>query len=89
MEEEYAFKATISTSFEGYRRQMADVSKDLAPDSPLARFCIDTLTTISRPPGRIYDKDGKAPAPGSAAAETVAPIVDSASKVLGTKPPTS
>ncbi len=76
MEEEYAFKATISTSFEGYRREMAEVSKNLTPDSPLARLCTDTLVTISTPPGQIYDKHRMDPTPGTAAAEIVKPIVD-------------
>ena len=55
MEEEYAFKATISMSFDGYRRQMAEVGKDLAADAPLATLCNNTLREIAASPGRVYD----------------------------------
>jgi hypothetical protein len=87
MEEEYAFKATISTSFEGYRRQMAEVSRDLAPNSPLARLCADTLATISTPPGLVYDKHRMDPTPGTAVSEMVKPLVEGVSKVLAAKTP--
>jgi hypothetical protein len=87
MEEEYAFKATSSMSFEGYRRQMADVSKDLAPNSPLAQLCSDTLEIIAAPPGRVYDKHKMAPTPGTVAAEIVRPVVDEVSKVISAKLP--
>ena len=87
MEEEYAFKATISTSFEGYRRQMAEISKDLSETSPLARLCNDTLRTIGAPPGQIYSKHRMDPTPGTAAAEIVTPVVDGISKVLAAKLP--
>ncbi|MBA4028075.1 MAG: hypothetical protein C0475_02850 [Planctomyces sp.] len=55
LEEDYAFKATISMSFDGYRRQMAEVGKGLAADSPLATLCTNTLREIAIPPGRIYN----------------------------------
>jgi hypothetical protein len=76
MEEEYAFKATISTSFEGYRRQMAEVSSGMTQDSPLARLCSDTLATISAPPGQVYDKHKMDPTPGTATAESIGPLLE-------------
>lgn len=36
VEEEYAFKETMSRSFEGYRREMSDLEGKVSPDSPLA-----------------------------------------------------
>ncbi|MBX9738021.1 MAG: hypothetical protein K2X32_13955, partial [Phycisphaerales bacterium] len=87
MEEAYAFKAAISTSFEGYRRQMAEVSKDLTPGSPLARLSTDTLANIMMPPDGIYDKHRMDPTPGTAAAEIITPIVDGVSKALTAKLP--
>jgi uncharacterized coiled-coil DUF342 family protein len=87
MEEEYAFKATISTSFEGYRRQMAEISKDLSETSPLARLCNDTLRTIGAPPGKVYEKHRMDPTPGTAAAEFVAPVVEGVTKALAPKLP--
>jgi hypothetical protein len=76
MEEDYAFKATISSSFEGYRSQMAEIAKDLVPDSPLGQLCTDTLRTIGTLPGRIYEKHRMDPTPGTAAIETVGPLAE-------------
>lgn len=87
MEEEYAFKATTSFSFEGYRRQMAEVGKDLDANSPLAQLCNNTLKTIAAPPGKVYDKQRMDPTPGTAAAEIVGPVVEGVSKTLAAKPP--
>ena len=80
MEEEYGFKATTSMSFEGYRRQMADVGKDLDPNSPLSRLCDNTLRTIASPPSHIYDKQRMDPTPGSEVGEIVRPIIDGVGK---------
>lgn len=87
MEEEYAFKATTSMSFEGYRRQMAEVGKDLAANSPLAQLCTNTLRTIAAPPGKVYDKQRMDPTPGTAAAEIVGPVVEGVSQTLAAKLP--
>ena len=56
LEEDYGYKAAISSCFEGFRKQMSEIDKDAATASPLAKLCADTLTTIASPPGRIYDK---------------------------------
>lgn len=87
MEEEYAFKATTSMSFEGYRRQMKDVGADLDANSPLAQLCNNTLKTIAAPPGKVYDKQRMDPTPGTAAAEIVGPVVEGVSKALAAKLP--
>lgn len=87
MEEEYAFKATTSMSFEGYRRQMAEVGKDLDANSPLAQLCNNTLRTIAAPPGKVYDKQRMDPTPGTAAAEVVRPVVEGVSKTIAAKLP--
>ncbi len=87
MEEEYAFKATTSMSFEGYRRQMAEVGKDLDANSPLAQLCNNTLKTIAAPPGKVYDEQRMDPTPGTAAAEIVGPVVEGVSKTLAAKLP--
>ena len=87
MEEEYAFKATTSMSFEGYRRQMKDVGTDLDANSPLAQLCNNTLKTIAAPPSEVYDKQPKDPTPGTAAAEIVRPVVEGVSKMLATRLP--
>ena len=56
LEEDYGYKAAIATCFEGFRKEMSTIEKDVASDSALGKLCGDTLTTIATPPGRIYDK---------------------------------
>jgi len=56
LEEDYGYKSAISSCFEGFRKQLSEIGKDEATDSPLAKLCANTLTTIATPPGRIYDK---------------------------------
>lgn len=56
LEEDYGYKAAISSCFEGFRKQMSEIAKGVEPDSPLGKLCADTLKTIASPPGRIYDK---------------------------------
>lgn len=87
MEEEYAFKATTSFSFEGYRRQMAEVGSELDANSPLAQLCNNTLKTIAAPPGDVYKKQRMDPTPGTAAAEIVGPVVEGVSRTLASKLP--
>jgi hypothetical protein len=56
IEEDYGFKAATSTWFEGFRRQLSEVGRDIPADSPFARLCADMLKTIANPPGRLHDK---------------------------------
>lgn len=56
LEEDYGYKAAISSSFLGFNKQMSELSATAAEGTPLAKLCTDTLTTIATPPGRIYDK---------------------------------
>jgi len=85
LEEDYGYKSAVASSFEGFRRQMADVGGDLKPDSALAKLCSDTLSTIATPPGRIYDKHELVVAPAKelkqcaeAVAEAAKPILEAA-----------
>jgi len=56
LEEDYAYKSAIASSFEGFRQQMNEVGASAGDGTPLAKLCQDTLATIADPPGRIYDK---------------------------------
>lgn len=87
MEEEYAYKATISMSFDGYRRQMAEVGKNLAPDSPLATLCNNTLREIAASPGRVYNGQRMDPNLATTVAEVLKPAVESGFKSLADKLP--
>ena len=56
LEEDYGYKAAISSSFQGFHQQMSEVGTAAATNQPLGKLCQDTLTTIASPPGRIYDR---------------------------------
>jgi hypothetical protein len=56
LEEDYAYKAAISMSFQGFQQQMKAIQAEAKNDTPLGKLCSDTLATIASPPGRIYDK---------------------------------
>jgi uncharacterized coiled-coil DUF342 family protein len=56
LEEDYSFKETVSRSFEGFRREMAELQSTVKPDSPMANLCTLTLNIITRRPGLIYEK---------------------------------
>ncbi len=81
VEEDYAFKETVSRSFEGYRREMAELEGKAAPNSALTRLCAGVLGVITNPPGRIYEKHPLNNTPLSTLADSAAPIAPFASKV--------
>ncbi len=81
VEEDYAFKETVSRSFEGYRREMAELEGTAAPQSALSRYCEGVLSVITNPPGRIYEKHGLNHTPLNAIAESAGPIAEAASKM--------
>ena len=81
LEEDYAFKETVSRSFEGYRREMAELEGKSAPHSALSRLCAGVLAVITNPPGRIYEKHALNKTPFNALAETAAPIAEAATKL--------
>ena len=56
MEEDYGYKSAVATCFEGFRKEMTAIDSNMKSDSALAKLCLDTLTTMATPPGRIYDK---------------------------------
>ena len=56
LEEDYGYKAAIAASFQGFQKQMEDITVATPQGSPLSKLCEDTLATIGSPPGRIYDK---------------------------------
>jgi len=81
VEEDYAFKEAVSRSFEGYRREMAEIEGKAAPESALSRFCAGVLSVITNPPGRIYEKHQLTKTPLNALAESAVPIAEAASKL--------
>ncbi|MBL8963897.1 MAG: hypothetical protein KF787_13350 [Phycisphaeraceae bacterium] len=80
VEEDYAFKETVSRSFEGYRREMAELEGKAAPNSALTRLCAGVLGVITNPPGRIYEKHPLNNTPLSALADSAGPIASAATR---------
>jgi hypothetical protein len=80
VEEDYAFKETVSRLFEGYRREMAELEGKAAPNSALTRLCAGVLGVITNPPGRIYEKHPLDNTPLSALADSAAPIATAATR---------
>lgn len=56
LEEDYAYKSAIASSFQGFQKQMNEIGTAAGADTPLSQLCNDTLATIASPPGRIYEK---------------------------------
>ena len=81
VEEDYAFKETVSRSFEGYRREMAELEGKAAPESALSRLCSGVLSVITNPPGRIYEKHPLNQTPLNALAESAKSLAEAASKI--------
>lgn len=56
LEEEYAFKEAVSTAFEGYKREMADISASGNNEAPpIIVLCENVLRALAQRPGRIYE----------------------------------
>ena len=73
VEEEYAFKEAVSTSFEGYKRQMADISgSGNGVITPIVSLCESVLRTLSQRPGRIYEGKHDDITPFAPVAKTIA-----------------
>jgi hypothetical protein len=82
LEEDYGYKSAVASSFEGFRRQMADIGVDMKPDSPLAKLCSDTLSTIATPPGRIYDKHELIVSPAKELKQCAQAVADAAKPII-------
>lgn len=55
LQEDYAYKEAISTSFEGYRREMGGIPAASEQSSPLITLSENVLATLSQRPGRLYE----------------------------------
>jgi len=86
LEEDYGYKAAIAASFQGFHKQMSDLAEKATPDTPLAKLCADTLTTIGSPPGRIYDKHNLTSTPSAELAQAMKDVMQ---PVAGAKPAAS
>ena len=76
LEEDYGYKSAIASSFQGFNQQMSEIGGSADKNAPLAKLCADTLTTISSPPGRIYEKHTLTVSPSSEFTEAFKAMLD-------------
>jgi len=56
LEEDYAYKEAVSSSFEGYKREMEKIAAGTeANPTPITILCTNVLRAIAERPGRIYE----------------------------------
>lgn len=75
LEEDYGYKAAIAASFQGFHKQMSDITERAEAGSPVSKLCADTLTTIATPPGRIYDKHNLTVSPSGEVTEMLKTLI--------------
>jgi len=76
LEEDYGYKAAISSCFEGFKEQMSAIDTGVASSSALATLLKNTLDIIATPPGRIYEKHALAVSPTSELTEVAKAATD-------------
>jgi len=72
VQEDYQYKASIATAFQGFKKQFADIPTD--PGSPSFMLSQNVLATLAAQPGRLYDAKHQEVTPLSAAAESIAKL---------------
>jgi chemotaxis protein histidine kinase CheA len=74
LEEDYGYKATVASSFQGFQRQMKEIAGTATEGSALSKLCEDTLSTLASPPGRIYDKHSLTTSPSKEISDFAADV---------------
>lgn len=88
VEEDYGFKEVMARSFEGFRKQMAEVQAAAGTSGPLSTLCQSTIAEITNPPGRIYDGERSDVSPLTAAMDTIEPVAKRLGKIASKVPTT-
>lgn len=78
LEEDYGFKVSVASSFQGFQEQMKAVGGSAAGNEPLKTLCDATLAQITNPPGRIYEKHALAVSPTTELVKAAQTILDAA-----------
>lgn len=78
LEEDYGFKVSVASSFQGFQEQMKTVGGSAAGNEPLKTLCDATLAQITNPPGRIYEKHALIVSPTTELLKAAQTIVDAA-----------
>ncbi len=83
LEEDYGFKASVASSFQGFQEQMKIVGASAANNEPLKTLCDATLAQITNRPGRIYEKHELTVSPTAELLKAAQTIVDAAKVAKG------
>lgn len=83
LEEDYGFKASVASSFQGFQEQMKIVGASAAGNEPLKTLCDATLAQITNRPGRIYEKHELTVSPTAELLKAAQTIVDAAKVAKG------
>jgi len=78
LEEDYGFKASVASSFQGFQEQMKIVGASAVGNEPLKTLCDATLAQITNPPGRIYEKHALIVSPTTELLKAAQAFVDAA-----------
>jgi hypothetical protein len=78
LEEDYGFKASVASSFQGFQEQMKIVGGSVAGNEPLKALCDATLAQITNPPGRIYEKHALIVSPTTELLKAAQMVLDAA-----------
>ena len=68
LQQDYAYKERIATTFEGFKGQFASIEVPLGTESLLSLLCAKVLTIIGQHPARFYDAKHIEDAPSPAQA---------------------
>jgi hypothetical protein len=78
LEEDYGFKASVASSFQGFQEQMKIIGDSATGNEPLKTLCDATLAQITNPPGRIYEKHPLIVSPTTELLKAAQVIIDAA-----------
>lgn len=78
LEEDYGFKVSVASSFQGFQEQMKIVGGAAAGNEPLKTLCDATLAQITNPPGRIYEKHALIVSPTTELVKAASAFVEAA-----------
>jgi hypothetical protein len=84
LEEDYAYKESLSTAFEGYKRELSTI-QGISQERlhPLVRMCENVLGALAERPGRIYEAKPVDITPMTALAESTEHLASAAEKLTG------
>lgn len=83
LQEEYAYKEAVAAAFEGFRREMSNISASgPSENNPLVTLCGNVLSTLGQRPGRIYESKHEDITPLNSAANALKDTMQAAKDLV-------